>query len=96
VNIRALRSRDTDGEALARVAEVARLLTGRADADAEAAVAWLESVVHALAIPPLSTYGVAAADLPAIAAQAAQASSMKTNPIALTADELTEIVAGAL
>jgi len=95
-NLRALRSRAPESEALRRMGEVARLLTGRADAAADEAVSWLADLVCDLAIPPLSAWGIAPADLPEIADAAARSSSMKGNPVALTSEELTAVIAAAL
>ncbi|MCX6551441.1 MAG: iron-containing alcohol dehydrogenase [Acidobacteria bacterium] len=95
-NVRALRARATTAPALDRAEEVGRLLTGRSDADADAAVEWLDGIVAALAIPRLSACGITPADVPAIVDQAGRASSMKGNPVVLTAEELTAIVAAAL
>ena len=95
-NLRALRIRIPDSPALARYAEAARLVTGAPHADADALVPWLESLVTHCAIPRLSAYGVTAAHVPAVVAAAAQASSMKANPIALTAEELASALLAAL
>ncbi len=95
-NLRALRIRMPDSPALARYAEVARLVTGSPHADADALVPWLESLVAHCAIPRLSAYGVTAAHIPAVAAAAAQASSMKANPVVLTPEELAAILHCAL
>jgi alcohol dehydrogenase class IV len=92
VNLSVLRARGTGGESLARFADVARLLTGRRDAEADDAVEWLESIREDLGIPRLAAYGVTAevgaSLLPAVQAS----SSMKGNPIELTDGELAEIV----
>lgn len=96
VNCRALRERSPDALAIARYREVARILTGRADARVEDAVAWVQRLCQALAIPPLASHGIRAADVPAIVEKAKVASSMKANPIVLRDDELTEIVTRAL
>jgi len=95
-NLAALRARAPGSPALARYDEVARLLTGRATATADDAVPWLHDLVAAVRIPRLSTYGIAHADFSAIAAAAANASSMKSNPIAFTPAELTAILERAL
>ncbi len=92
VNVRALQARDPESEALARYAEVAQLLTGRPDATAADAVAWLQDLTAALAIPPLSAYGLRPADFAALIPKAAAASSMQGNPIKLTPDEMREIL----
>jgi len=56
----------------------------------------LAAFVAQFGLPPLSAYGVSAADVPALVAQARQASSMKANPIALADDELADILTRAL
>jgi alcohol dehydrogenase class IV len=94
VNVAALEQRQP--HKLARYAEVARLLTGQPHATAPDAVAWVAALCRRLEVPALRTYGVTAADLPALVEKAAQASSMKANPILLTEAELREIVTRAL
>jgi alcohol dehydrogenase class IV len=94
VNIRALRARAP--EKLLRYDEVARLLTGWPHATALDGVAWLAALCRKLEIPPLRTYGVTAGDFPVLVEKAAQASSMKGNPIVLTEEELCEIVSLSL
>jgi alcohol dehydrogenase class IV len=96
VNVRALGERAPGSPALLRAAEIAALLTGVPEASAADGVAWLERLRAALRIPGLGAYGMADADVPAVVAAAAQASSMRANPIALTTDELTEIARRAL
>jgi len=95
-NIRALRARAPESEALARYETVARILTGRAEARAEEGAGWVRRTVAALGIPPLSVYGVRREDVNALSAQASKASSMKGNPIALTDAELRAVLTGAL
>lgn len=53
-------------------------------------------LVEAFAVPRLAAYGIVPADLPEIVAKSQQASSMKVNPIALTAGELARVLAQAL
>jgi alcohol dehydrogenase class IV len=95
-NIQALRARAPASQALGRYAEVARLLTGRSQANAEDGVLWTTEICRKLEIPPLRAYGVSEADIPALVEKAAQASSMKGNPIVLTPEELRHIVKGAI
>jgi alcohol dehydrogenase class IV len=95
VNVRALRQRAPESGALRRYGEVARLLTGNPQAGAEDAVAWTREICRRLEIPPLRTYGVRPEDFGALVEKAAKASSMKANPIVLTPEELTEIIARA-
>ncbi len=82
--------------ALARYREIAALVTGRPDADAAAAVAWIEDLVRALAIPGLSRWGASPREVPALVAKARAASSMKGNPVVLEAAELEEIARASL
>src|SRR5690606_34755194 len=65
-NLRALEARAPRSPARDRYAEAAQLLTGRPAATAADAVAWTHAVVDRLGIPPLSAYGVTAADVPAV------------------------------
>ena len=58
VNMRALRARAPQGQALRRYEEVARLLTGRPHATANDGVQWVAELCRRLEIPPLRTYGV--------------------------------------
>jgi len=95
-NIRALQARAAGSPALDRYGELARLVTGRPDAAVADGVAWAQSLVADLKIPSLSGYGLSATDIPALVAEAQRASSTKGNPIALTAEELTEVVRQAL
>jgi alcohol dehydrogenase class IV len=92
VNVRALRQRAPDGEALRRYDEVARLLTGNPQASAADAVEWIAEICCRLKIPPLRTYGVRPEDFGVLVEKAAKASSMKANPIVLTSEELSEIL----
>ncbi len=95
-NLGALRDRSPAHDAVRRYDEVARILTGRADATADEGVQWLRALVAALKIPALATYGVTAADIPAITTAAAKASSMKANPVVLAPAELAAILTAAL
>jgi alcohol dehydrogenase class IV len=95
-NHAALRARAQNSPALARYDEVARFLTGSASARAEDGAEWVDSTCSDLSVPRLSRYGLAENDLPAIVEKALQSSSLKGNPIPLTAGELTEILRKAL
>lgn len=96
MNIRALRARQPESDALPRYAEVARLLTGDPQAGPDDAVKWLNRLVDDLGIPPLGGYGLTEADIPELVERAARASSMKPNPIDLTPEELAAVVRSAL
>jgi alcohol dehydrogenase class IV len=95
-NLKALRHHQPEGEALGRYREVARLLTGAADAAADDAVKWVRDLVADLQIPPLRTYGLTRGQTQEVVAKSAQASSMKANPIPLRPEELAEILESAI
>ncbi len=96
VNGRALAARAPDAPALARLREVAALVTGRDGASLEDGVAWLAALTRDLEIPGLAQHGLEPARIDELVAKARSASSMKANPIALTDDELTEIATTSL
>lgn len=95
-NLRALRARPPDHEALGRYDEIARLLTGSAHATADDGIRWVAGLVADLGIPALTAHGVGRGDFSAVVEAAAKASSMKANPLPLTAEELVEILRQAL
>jgi alcohol dehydrogenase class IV len=95
-NLAALRKRGAAGDALARYEMVARILADREAAVADDAVARLKELTAYLRIPPLRTYGLTSTHTPELVKKAANSSSMKANPVALTPGELAEILAGAL
>ncbi len=91
-NRAALAARAPAHPAIARYDEVARLLTGRPDARAEDGVRHVAELAERLRIPALGAWGLGAADIPAVAAQALEASSTKANPLPLTVAELTAVL----
>ncbi len=95
VNVRAFRERAADSPALDRFAELGRILTGAPSAAAAEAVQWIDEMCAALRVPPLKAYGLERRHFPELLDKAAVASSMKANPIALTRDEMEEIVLAA-
>jgi alcohol dehydrogenase class IV len=95
-NLRALRERDLQNSALARYDKVAVMLTGRQNATADAGVEWVQKLVADLPISKLGAYGIGEKHVADIVAKAANASSMKANPIALTPDELAQTLRLAL
>jgi alcohol dehydrogenase class IV len=92
INLRALRARAPQSDALRRYQEVARMLTDRADASAEDGIRWTRDICLELEIPPLKAYGIQEHDVAALIAEAAKASSMKGNPLALTPEEMREVL----
>ncbi len=95
-NIKALGERQPEDRALARYDQVARLLLDDHSAKASDAISWISETSRQLGIPGLGSFGVNAADFAEIVAKSAASSSMKGNPIALTAEELTAILQAAL
>jgi alcohol dehydrogenase class IV len=95
-NVAALQSRQPANPALIRYVELARLLTGESNASVEDGIRWVAALCHDLRVPGLAAYGVARGDFPALVEKAAQASSMKANPIVLRPEELTGILEAAI
>jgi alcohol dehydrogenase class IV len=95
-NLRALRERQPDGFALGRYDRVAVMLTGNPHATADAGVEWVQKLVAELPVPRLAAYGLREAYVADLVTKAANASSMKANPIVLTADELAQTLRLAL
>ena len=91
-NLRALRQRQPVTDTLRRYEEVARLMTGSASVRAEAGVEWVSKLVADLRILSLGHYGLKREHTAELVEKASQASSMKANPIALTPDELAEVL----
>jgi alcohol dehydrogenase class IV len=96
VNLAALRSRAPDSPAIRRFENAGRWMTSRPAANADDAVSWTREITERLEIPTLSHFGISTTDIPDVIDQASRASSMKANPIVLTADELREIIERAL
>jgi alcohol dehydrogenase len=99
VNVAAIQAREPDNIALGKYADIGRLLSGShgqsAAENRDRLVRLLEDWTHAMALPPLSALGVAAADLDRVVA-GSRGSSMKTNPIVLTDEEIASVVMARL
>ncbi len=100
MNIGALAQREPDAPALERYARlgrlVARLPESSGGSEARGAlVVTLSAWTALLEVPRLRAFGVEEADIPAIVADA-RGSSMRTNPIVLTDEELTGILAATI
>ncbi|MFQ5487466.1 MAG: iron-containing alcohol dehydrogenase [Gammaproteobacteria bacterium] len=95
VNIEALRAREPGNPALDKYAHAAELLHGRhfpsREAAWEALVALLEDWTRRLELLPLSRYGLDEQGLERVVAHA-RGSSMKTNPIVLSDEEIRTIL----
>jgi len=95
-NIRALKARHPASPALLRYREAAGILTGDPESEAGAGVEWVRGLVARLGVPPLSRYGLEPAGIPEVVGKAERSSSMKGNPVELTARELGAILDRAL
>jgi alcohol dehydrogenase class IV len=95
-NIEALQARDPDSPVLTRYDEVAVLLTGSRVATGIDGVCWVRALCADLKIKPLSDYGLETKLFPAIIQRSRGSSSMQGNPIALTDDELTDVLRKAM
>jgi alcohol dehydrogenase len=96
INVEALNERLADSPALPKYAEIGRrfaMQKGLNGADArQFLLDELSRWQEVLSLPRLSAYGVAEADIPRIVANS-RGSSMKTNPVVLTDEEIGRIVA---
>jgi alcohol dehydrogenase len=99
VNIEVMEERDPGNPALAKYAEVGGLLHGReamtAADDRRNLVRVLETWTERLSLPPLSALGVAGSDVERIVANS-RGSSMKTNPVVLTDEEIRRVVSARM
>ncbi|UCE98723.1 MAG: iron-containing alcohol dehydrogenase [Planctomycetota bacterium] len=91
-NVQALQSHKTDSPALTRYDEIAQTLTGKVTAQAVDGVKWVKGLCAAFKLSSLDEFGLKEQNFRIIAAKARKSSSMKGNPIALTDDELMEIL----
>ena len=92
INLQALFKRDPQNTSIAAYTEIGSILTGNNKASAYDGVKWIKGLCAELNISTLSEMGITTKDFPELATKAAQASSMKGNPITLTHEELMEIL----
>lgn len=99
VNIEALAQRGPAHPALGKYAEIGRLLGGNAAVDDAGARTVLLGVIsdwaQRLKLPGLGAYGVTPVDFPLIVANC-RGSSMKTNPVELSDEEVSSILQASL
>lgn len=99
VNIQAMRAREPNNPALARYAQVGRLLSDQPDVDDTTAhtllITQLAEWCYRLQLPKLREFGITEAEFPRIVANS-RGSSMQTNPIVLTDSEIHAILAQRL
>ena len=96
VNIDAMLAREPDNPALDKYARIAALLCRESfkthEAAWEALVTLLDDWSAQMKLPTLDTWGISSLDFPHIVANA-RGSSMKTNPIVLKDDEISQVLA---
>jgi len=92
VNHRALLRGERNSQILKRFWELGHLVVGHRHAGAEEAIEHLRALVAEMGIPSLRAHRISESNLPLLCSRAAQASSMKANPVALTQEELAEIL----
>ena len=95
VNITALKERAPDSPALEKYANAGAILSGQPYSDPDKAREALMSILpdwtRRLELPPLRNYGIQESDFPRIVANC-RGGSMKTNPLVLTDEEVTEVL----
>lgn len=98
-NVNALTQRGDKMTVLKKYAEISRHLTGNHEREDEASIkmgiAWLTDLKKKLNIPSLKDMGITTEDIPFIVNES-RGSSMKTNPMTLTDDEIRNILVASM
>ncbi len=94
-NIDALKSQPQPSPFVERYMEIARILTGRPQATLQQLIDKLHQMAATMQIPALSRWGLIPEEIPALATQALESSSMKGNPVTLDSDTLETVIARA-
>ena len=95
-NIAALKARPEHAHYLKRYREAAGILTGDDHADPSMLIQWLREMTASMQIPALSRWGLGQTDVAQLTSQALQASSMKGNPVPLSAETLQSVITRAM
>jgi len=99
LNIDAIQRREPDNIALLKYAEAGRIMAGDHSLDDETArdrlLDLLQTWTNRFNMPLLSNYGIGEADIPRLIANASPG-SMKTNPLALTEAEISDLIQSRL
>jgi alcohol dehydrogenase class IV len=96
MNMRALSMREPKSFAISRYYFIAELITENGAATPGAGIEWIRELVKDFAVPRLGYHGIEPEHADEIVKNAMNASSMKANPIMLTAEELKEVLLTAL
>jgi alcohol dehydrogenase class IV len=95
MNIDLMEERDPENPALAKYTEVGKLFRGKRHVDAIEARVFLVHILitwtEKMHLPRLSHYNISENDIPRIVAHS-RGSSMKTNPLVLTDEEIAELI----
>jgi alcohol dehydrogenase class IV len=91
-NVAALQNHASNSQALARYDEVAQILTGNPNANADDGVRWVQELCEILKVEGLATLGLNESNIPEAVKKSQNSSSMKGNPILLSEEELTGIL----
>lgn len=91
-NIQALRRRNPASASLSRFRYIARLLTGKEEANVDEGVAWVRDLTQRLDLARLRDLGLKHEHFPSLIEKAIQSNSMKANPIPLTVTELKAVL----
>jgi alcohol dehydrogenase class IV len=91
-NVNALLARNPTSPVLGKFKEMARWLTGSAIAQTSGLVTWLYELEREFRLPSLSKFGFERQHIPEVIVRSQKASSMKTNPVSLTEEELYGIL----
>ncbi len=77
---------------LYRYRSIARIVTGRAEANEEEGIEWVTELLDKLSLPQLSQFGVCATSFTQVAEDALKSVAIKGNPLPLTKDRLIYIL----
>lgn len=75
-----------------RFDEVARIVTGKSGAAAQAGIERVQGLCAELQVPDLAEFGISEKHIPEVVSRAQQASSMRGNPVDLSREQLEEIL----
>lgn len=95
-NLRALAERAPEHPARARYRQIAEIVNGKAEIEAEQGVAWVRNLCQDLGVRGLSRFGLSENDIPGLVTKAQAASSMRGNPVQLFESELIALAKKAL
>ncbi len=95
-NVAALEARMPGSLSLKRYATLAGIILGVPSASALMGIEWVRATCLAVGVSGLSAFGITAGDGSAIVEKGLRASSMKANPVELSAEELGAVVLRAL